>query len=233
MTAIEIEAHLKHLQSRIQQAKDRFGRTQDNITLVAVSKTRPKSAVLAAYELGIRHFGENYLQEALTKIPDTVNLNLQWHFIGSIQSNKTNLIAKHFSWVHTVDRITIAQHLNESRSNTELQPLNVCIQVNISDEVQKSGVSLAELPELANAISKLPFLRLRGLMGMSKEDMSFEEQRACFRKLHEALLHLQKTYPELDTLSMGMSDDFEAAIAEGATLLRIGTALFGPKVLRV
>jgi pyridoxal phosphate enzyme (YggS family) len=211
--------------TRIQAAAQACGRDPATIGLLAVSKTKPASALKEAFSHGLRHFGENYLQEALGKQKELEGLPLIWHFIGPIQSNKTKAIASHFDWVHSVDRLKIAQRLSEQRPDG-MQPLNICLQVNISGEASKSGCTPEALPELAQAVSLLPNLRLRGLMAIPEAATAPEAQHAAFsslRKLSEAL------NLNLDTLSMGMSHDLEAAIAEGATWVRIGTALFGAR----
>ena len=190
-----------------------------------MSKTKPAAAVREAYAAGIRDFGENYLQEALEKQAELSELPLIWHFIGPIQSNKTKPIAEHFAWVHSVDRLKIAQRLSEQRP-TGLPPLNICLQVNVSAEDSKSGCAPAELAALAQAVSQLPNLRLRGLMAIPEPTDDVAAQRAAFARLRE----LRDGLPlPLDTLSMGMSHDLDAAIAEGATWVRIGTALFGAR----
>lgn len=228
---IEAEAaakNLAELRERISAAEQRYARRPGSVTLVAVSKTQPASAVLAAYHAGQRDFGESYLQEALDKQARLTGYDITWHFIGSLQANKTRQIARHFAWVHSVDRLKIAQRLNEQRP-PEFPPLNVCLQVNIGSEQQKAGVELTQLSILAEQLSKLPRLRLRGLMALPPPSADFEEQRSFFRQLRLAYEQLQsRTYP-LDTLSMGMSTDLEAAIAEGATMIRIGSALFGER----
>jgi pyridoxal phosphate enzyme (YggS family) len=197
--------------------------------LIAVSKTQPAEAVAAAYYCGQREFGENYVQEALAKQEKLAHFDIGWHFIGPIQSNKTKLIAAHFSWVHSVDRIKIAERLSDQRP-IQLPPLNVCIQVNVSGEATKSGVAFEELDELAKAIAALPRLRFRGLMAIPAPTNEIDLQRASFRSLRQAAERLSDL--GLDTLSMGMSDDLEAAITEGSTMVRVGTALFGPRPRR-
>lgn len=177
---------------------------------------------------GMTRFGENYLQEALEKIEALQDLSLEWHFIGPIQSNKTRPIAEHFDWVHSVDRLKLARRLSEQRP-PHLPPLNICLQVNVSGEQSKSGATLEELPALAREVASLPHLRLRGLMAIPAPAEGLEAQRQPFHHMHQALQQLNAEGLELDTLSMGMSGDLEAAIAEGATLVRIGTALFGPR----
>jgi PLP dependent protein len=198
--------------------------------LLPVSKRHPLEKLQPLIQYGVNQFAENQVQEALIKIQATENFNLAWHFIGAIQSNKTHQIAQHFSWVHSVDRLKIAERLSNQRT-VEQPPLNVCLQVNISQEPQKSGVLLSELPDLAQSITALPNLKLRGLMCIPAPSQSFEMQRRPFARMREALAQLNNLGLQLDTLSMGMTQDFEAAIAEGATLIRIGTALFGPRSL--
>jgi len=195
------------------------------VGLLAVSKTKPASDLREAYAAGLRDFGENYLQEALGKQAELSGLPLIWHFIGPIQSNKTRAIAENFAWVHSVDRLKIAQRLSEQRP-ADLPPLNICIQVNVSGEASKSGCTPEDLPALAQAISALPNLRLRGLMAIPEPTEDSDEQNAAFAAVRT--LQDQLNLP-LDTLSMGMSHDLEAAIAQGATWVRIGTALFGAR----
>jgi pyridoxal phosphate enzyme (YggS family) len=193
---------------------------------VAVSKTFPAEAVLAAYRAGLREFAESYAQEAFAKQGSLGHCNVTWHFIGPIQSNKTRGIAQRFQWVHSLDRIKIAERLSEQRPDT-LPPLNVCIQLNVSGENTKSGAAADQLALLTAAVRQLPRLRLRGLMTIPAPDQPFEAQRAVFRRLREAMA----LFPGegLDTLSMGMSDDLEAAILEGATIVRVGSAIFGDR----
>ena len=210
---------------RIDSAARAAGRDPASVQLLAVSKTKPASAIREAHAAGLCHMGENYLQEALTKQQALSDLPLIWHFIGPIQSNKTKAIAEHFDWVHSVDRLKIAQRLSEQRP-TELPPLNICLQVNVSGEASKSGCSPAELPALAQAVNVLPGLRLRGLMAIPEPTEDRAEQEAAFATLRELQAQLGLG---LDTLSMGMSHDLEAAIAQGATWVRIGTALFGAR----
>ena len=210
---------------RIRAAADAVQRDASSIHLLAVSKTKPARAVREAYAAGLRDFGENYLQEALGKQADLTDLPLSWHFIGPIQSNKTRAIAEHFAWVHSVDRLKIAQRLSEQRP-ADLPPLNICIQVNVSGEASKSGCTPADLPALATAISALPRLKLRGLMAIPEPTEDRAEQDAAFATVRD--LQASLNLP-LDTLSMGMSHDLESAIAQGATWVRIGTALFGAR----
>lgn len=210
---------------RIRAAALQAGRDPSGIHLLAVSKTQPVESIRQAHAAGLRNFGENYLQEALNKQQSLTGLELIWHFIGPIQSNKTRAIANHFDWVHSVDRLKIAQRLSEQRSPT-LPPLNICLQVNVSGETSKSGCDPSELPSLAEATAKLPNLSLRGLMAIPEPTTDLALQRQAFARLRELMQHLPQ---KLDTLSMGMSHDLEAAIAEGATWVRIGTALFGER----
>lgn len=199
-----------------------------DILVVAVSKGCSAHAVRAAHACGLVDFGENYLSEALHKMSELQDLPLVWHFIGPVQSNKTALLAQHFSWVHSVDRPRVAIRLNDQRP-PHLPPLQVCLQVNISGEESKSGVTLAELPQLATTVLGLDRLTLRGLMAIPAPSADTRQQHAAFRRMHDAFIDLNALAPEIDTLSMGMSDDMEAAILEGATVVRIGTAIFGPR----
>jgi len=220
-----IAENIAKVGERIREAAQASGRDLDGIGLLAVSKTKPAAAVRDAFAAGLRDFGENYLQEALDKQAELSELPLIWHFIGPIQSNKTKPIAEHFAWVHSVDRLKIAQRLSEQRPN-HLPPLNICLQVNVSAEDSKSGCAPAELAALALAVSQLPNLRLRGLMAIPEPTDDVAAQRAAVARLRE----LRDGLPlPLDTLSMGMSHDLDAAIAEGATWVRIGTALFGAR----
>lgn len=220
-----IAENIAKVGERIREAAQASGRDLDGIGLLAVSKTKPAAAVREAFAAGLRDFGENYLQEALDKQAELSELPLIWHFIGPIQSNKTKPIAEHFAWVHSVDRLKIAQRLSEQRP-TGLPSLNICLQVNVSAEASKSGCAPAELAALAQAVSQLPNLRLRGLMAIPEPTDDVAAQRAAFARLRE----LRDGLPlPLDTLSMGMSHDLDAAIAEGATWVRIGTALFGAR----
>jgi len=219
---------LQTVQQRIDTALSQYGREPGSVTLLAVSKTRSSEELRAMANAGMRRFGENYLQEALEKITALRELDLEWHFIGPIQSNKTRPIAEHFDWVHSVDRLKLARRLSEQRP-ADLPPLNICLQVNVSGEQSKSGITLQELPALAREVATLPRLRLRGLMAIPAPAEGLDAQRQPFRQMRLALEQLIAEGLELDTLSMGMSGDLEAAIAEGATLVRIGTALFGPR----
>ena len=220
-----IADNLGALAARIHSAAQACGRDPASIQLLAVSKTKPAAAVREAYAAGVRDVGENYLQEALAKQEELRDLPLSWHFIGPIQSNKTRAIAEHFDWVHSVDRLKIAQRLAEQRP-AGLAPLNICLQVNVSGEQSKSGCVPAELPALAAAVAALPGLRLRGLMAIPEPTEDRTAQEAAFARLRGLQAGLDLG---LDTLSMGMSHDLEAAIAQGATWVRIGTALFGAR----
>jgi pyridoxal phosphate enzyme (YggS family) len=213
---------------QITLACENASRSPDSVSLLAVSKTRSADEIRELSRHGQRAFGENYLQEALDKIEALSDLDLEWHFIGPIQSNKTRPIAEHFDWVHSVDRLKIATRLSKQRP-AQLPPLNICLQVNICDEASKSGCSPDELPALAAAVARLPNLRLRGLMAIPKPENDPQRQRAVFAQVRKLLQQLQQSHPGLDTLSMGMSADMDAAIQEGSTLVRIGTALFGPR----
>jgi pyridoxal phosphate enzyme (YggS family) len=225
-TAVRLEA----VRQRICAAERRFGRTPGSVTLLAVGKGHPASALQAAVQAGQRRFGENYLQEALPKLAALAGWEIEWHFIGPLQSNKTRGIASHFHWVHSLDSARMAQRLSDQRP-AELAPLQVCIQVNISREPTKSGVLVEHLAPLADVVMKLPRLKLRGLMAIPAPQANWPAQRQPFREVRLALADLQRAQgPTLDTLSIGMSGDLEAAIAEGATLVRVGTAIFGPRV---
>ena len=221
------EKRYQQVRNQLADACQNAGRDPASVCLVAVSKTRPGADLAALAALGQRDFGENYLQEALDKMAALEDPGLIWHFIGPIQSNKTRDLAAHFQWVHSVDRLKIRRRLSDQRPEG-LPPLNVCIQVNIDDEDSKSGVAVSEVAALAEAIAALPRLRLRGLMAIPRAD-SADRNRGAFRQLAMTLSSLRNRMPELDTLSMGMSDDFDVAIEEGATHIRVGTALFGPR----
>ena len=218
---------LVQINTQIHAFCEQSGRAADSVQLLAVSKTRTPDELARLADQGQRHFGENYLQEALDKIAALQGRGLVWHFIGPIQSNKTRDIAAHFDWVHSVDRLKVARRLSEQRP-ADLPPLNVCIQVNVHDEDSKSGIPLEVVPALAADIVTLPNLRLRGLMAIPRAD-SDDSSRGAFRQLAMTLSQLRNTMPSLDTLSMGMSADYGVAIEEGATIIRVGTALFGPR----
>ncbi len=224
-----IAKNIEQTLMRVRQAQESAGRPENAVTLLAVSKTRPAEDVESAYLSGVRDFGENYLQDALPKIEQLQDLaDIHWHFIGPLQSNKTRQVAEHFHWVHSVDRLKIARRLSEQRPET-MPPLNVCIQVNINEEPQKAGVDPAEVQALAEQINGLPGICLRGLMAIPAAGLSEEQQHQTFARMRRLFADLQSRFPEMDTLSMGMSDDMAAAIAEGSTLVRIGTAIFGPR----
>ena len=224
-----IQHNLQEVRLRIAAAASRCGRSPEEITLLAVSKTKPASAVAEAWAAGQVAFGENYVQEGVDKILALAeDYQPEWHFIGPLQSNKSRLVAENFAWCHTVDRLRIATRLNDQRP-AHLPPLNVLIQINISDENSKSGIMPEALPELAQAVAALPNLRLRGLMAIPAPEQDYQRQLAVCRKMADALASLKKDHPSVDTLSLGMSDDMEAAIAAGSTLVRIGTAIFGAR----
>ena len=223
----DADTPLTSIRARIHGACTAAGRDPETVTLVAVSKTRRADEIAALADQGQRHFGENYLQEALDKMPALADRGLIWHFIGPLQSNKTREVAEHFHWVHSVDRAKVARRLNDQRPEA-LPPLEVCLQVNLDDEDSKSGLPLAEVPALAARFEEWPRLRLRGLMAIPRADAE-DHNRAAFRRLAMTLSQLRNTMPALDTLSMGMSADYPVAIEEGATLIRLGTALFGPR----
>lgn len=225
---MSIAYHLNKVNQRIDKAVNQNNIIQHPVILLAVSKTHSMSKILEAFNAGQRDFGENYLQEALSKINDLSDYDICWHYIGPIQSNKTAKIAEHFDWVHSVDRLKIAQRLSSQRPDN-LPPLNICIQVNISEEQSKSGVSIEELPDLMRQVQSLPGIRVRGLMCIPARTDAVDEQRAAFHKMQVIFQQLKQTYPALDTLSMGMSADLEAAIAEGSTMVRVGTDIFGAR----
>ena len=222
----KIDNRLMEVQNRIQKALRNSHRNPQETQLLAVSKTRPAADIRAAYNAGQTRFGENYLQEALNKQTELNDLSIEWHFIGPIQANKTRLIAENFDWVHSVDREKIARRLSEQRPAT-LPPLNICLQVNLDNEVSKAGVTLNQLPTLLDNIASLPNIRVRGLMAIPAPREEYEAQRQALLPLTTTLKQLQTSHPQMDTLSMGMSADLEAAIAAGATLVRIGTDIFG------
>ena len=222
-----IAQQLDKIHQRIQSAANAAGRPASDIQLLAVSKTRPIEDIRAAIIAGQTRFGENYLQEAIEKIKALSNESCEWHFIGRCQSNKTSAIAEYFDWVHSIDREKIAQRLNDQRQSDK--PLNVCLQINISSDPNKAGIEPDQLPSLAEAVQKMPKLRLRGLMALPVEETDFNQQRQTFARVTKLFNELNAKGFELDTLSMGMSNDMEAAIMEGATLIRIGTDIFGPR----
>ena len=219
---------IKQFLDEIHDIESQYGRSERSVTLLAVSKTRTVKEIEKLVGQGQLCFGENYLQEAIEKIQSLQHRNLEWHYIGKIQSNKTRQIAAHFDWVHTVDRLKIAQRLSDQRPEN-LSPIKICLQINTSGEASKGGMSFETLPELAMEVSQLPNIELRGLMTLPAPADEIEQQRSPFRGLHKALDSLGQKGLELDTLSMGTTNDYEAAIAEGATMIRIGTALFGSR----
>lgn len=225
---MSIKHNLVQIQQQIQQIATACKRS-DSVKLLAVSKTKPVSAIAEAIEAGQRAFGENYVQEGVEKIQHFADCSdLEWHFIGPLQSNKSRLVATHFDWIQTVDRLKIAQRLSEQRP-VELLPLNVLIQINISDEASKSGISPSEMLPLAEAIAKLPRLRLRGLMAIPKPESDPAQQKIALAQMQQLFLQLKQQFSEVDTLSMGMSDDMPTAIECGSTMVRIGTAIFGAR----
>ncbi|MGX5029389.1 YggS family pyridoxal phosphate-dependent enzyme [Enterobacter asburiae] len=227
----DIAHNLAQVRDKISAAATRCGRASEEITLLAVSKTKPASAIAEAIAAGQRAFGENYVQEGVDKIryfQEQRTSDLQWHFIGPLQSNKSRLVAEHFDWCHTIDRLRIASRLNDQRP-AEMSALNVLIQVNISDENSKSGIALSELDVLAAEVAALPRLTLRGLMAIPAPESSYERQFAVAQQMAVAFEALKARYETVDTLSLGMSDDMEAAIAAGSTMVRIGTAIFGAR----
>lgn len=224
----QIPDNLAAVKARIARAAESSDRPVESVSLLAVSKTKPAEAVKAAYDAGQRSFGENYLQDALPKIAALPLDDIEWHFIGHLQSNKTAEIATHFAWVHGLDSLKHAERLDKQRP-ANLPPLQVCLQVNLSGETSKGGVPPEALETLAMRVAVLPRLRLRGLMTMPDPNTSPDEQRAVFARLRELLLDLRDKGLDMDTLSMGMSGDMELAIAEGATIVRIGTDIFGAR----
>lgn len=225
-----IEDRLQQVSDRINQATIKYGRKAGSIRLLGVSKKQSSDKIAAAFDAGLRDFGENYLQEALEKQQNIAHNDINWHFIGPIQSNKCRAIAEHFSWVHSVDRLKVAHKLNQHRAGNQPQKLNILLQINIDEEESKSGFKLSELTAAASEINRLEHLRLRGLMAIPKARIEQNDQRLPFQKTRLAMQELNQALGlQMDTLSMGMSNDLEAAIAEGATIVRIGTALFGER----
>jgi pyridoxal phosphate enzyme (YggS family) len=221
-----INNRLNYLLAQIRQAEVTYNREPGSVLLLAVSKTKTSKDIAEAYQAGQRHFGESYCQEALKKQQELGAFDITWHFIGPVQSNKTKTLATHFAWVHSVDSLKIAKRLSEQRPSA-LPPLNICLQVNISGEQSKSGIPLNELPQLCELVALLPNIKLRGVMAIPMPEEDFELQRRPYKTLYQAVAKLDN--PELDTYSFGMSGDLNAAIAEGATIVRIGTALFGAR----
>lgn len=223
-----IAIRLTSVQQKIHDAAAKYGRPISSIQLLAVSKTRPAEDIRAAFEAGQHRFGESYLQEAIEKIQQLSDIKAEWHFIGRIQSNKTKIIAEHFDWVHGLCNVKHAQRLNDQRPDS-LPPLNICLQINLSHEASKAGIDPEEVAELAGLIHELPKLHLKGLMTLPAPAETVAQQRQPFQALRELRDRIKTDALPLDTLSMGMSGDLEAAIAEGATIVRIGTAIFGPR----
>lgn len=231
MRVMDEQLLVDNIANLLQRVRRSAGKSQyhnSDILVIAASKGHLAEDIRAAHACGLMHFGESYLQEAVQKMGVLGDLDVTWHFIGPIQSNKSGPIAQHFDWVHSVDRIKIARRLNEQRPQ-HLLPLQVCLQVNISGEASKSGITIEELPGLASAILELPKLRLRGLMAIPAANTDADQQREAFGRMREALARLRTLAPDIDTLSMGMSADVENAIIEGATAIRVGTAIFGPR----
>ncbi len=226
--SMDIEIKKEQLDQRVRSTAHRVGREPSEIILLAVSKTRPAEAIRNLAALGQQAFGENYLQEALKKISELTDLSLEWHFIGQIQRNKTRYVVENFDWVQSVDRAVIAERLSAQRP-AEMGDLNVCIQVRMSEEEGKGGVAPEDLFALASTIDSLPGLELRGLMTIPENTRDTEKQRQSFRMMYRIFSELKSRFTSVDTLSMGMSGDFELAIEEGSTMIRVGTALFGPR----
>jgi len=225
---MKIAVKLAQIRNKIDTAEKRFRRSKGSVCLLAVSKTRSVDEIITAIDDGQRHFGENYCQEAINKIEAIDRPDITWHFIGPIQSNKAKQVARHFDWVHTVDRIKIARRLDEMRPDTK-SPLNLCVQVNISSEESKSGISIDTIAKFIKELEQFKRLKVRGLMTLPAPIDDFDKQRQSFSELRHCLEDLKQTWPELDTLSIGTTNDMTAAIAEGATIVRIGTAIFGTR----
>jgi pyridoxal phosphate enzyme (YggS family) len=223
-----IQSRLESVRSKINQAISDYARVENSVLLLAVSKTRTPDEITAAFNCGQTCFGESYLQEALSKIEHLKDKAIEWHFIGKVQSNKTKSIAENFDWVHSIDKLKHAQRLNDQRPDSKA-PLNICLQINIDNEETKGGIKPEEAADLIQQISKLPRLQLQGLMALPTPAHDLDAQRVPFRKLRELRDQLATDDLLLETLSMGMSGDIEAAIAEGSTMVRVGTAIFGPR----
>lgn len=219
---------LERVTQELREFEKKHARASGSVNLLAVSKRKPISAILEAMSAGQRSFGENYVDEGVEKIQTIDDRSIDWHFIGAIQSRKCGQIAEHFSWVHGVDRLKVATRLSNARP-TDAPPLNICLQVNLDGEASKAGIPESEIQELALACSVLPGVKVRGLMAIPAPRNNFNDQREVFARLRNALSSLKNELPELDTLSMGMSADMEAAVAEGATIVRVGTAIFGAR----
>ncbi|MCW8964787.1 MAG: YggS family pyridoxal phosphate-dependent enzyme [Gammaproteobacteria bacterium] len=224
----DLKANLGNVKTQIQQLSSRYNRPLGEVKLLAVSKTFPAERIREVYGLGQRAFGENYVDEALVKINTLSDLDIEWHYIGPVQSNKTRKIAENFHWLHSLASEKHARRLSSQRP-AEMPPLNVCIQVNVSHESSKSGINDQEVNALASIVQDLPGLCLRGIMGIPAMTSNIEQQRQAFSSLAQVYRQLRTTYENVDTLSMGMTGDMEAAIAEGSTMLRIGTAIFGAR----
>ncbi len=225
---ITIAKNIERLSDRLRRLERQYERSAASVKLLAVSKRHSVESIIAANEAGIVDFGENYLQEALDKIQHFSSMHLNWHFIGPIQSNKTKAIAENFQWVHSIDRFKIAQRLSDQRESSTAK-LNVCVQIKLCDETHKSGAELSKAEALCDSVDALPNLKLRGLMAIPAAVPDLESQRRTFRVLAQEYARLKPRYAQFDTLSMGMSNDLEAAIAEGSTLIRVGTTIFGPR----
>ena len=225
---IGVTENLRKIRDLLAAATVEAGRSPGDVHLLAVSKKQPLDKIIAAADAGQRDFGENIVREGIEKVTELAQRGLCWHFIGHLQSNKTRVVAEHFDWVHSVDKMKTARRLSEQRPES-LGELNICIQVNIDDEASKSGAAPEDVRDLARAIATMPRLRLRGLMCLPAIRGTFEEQRVPFARTRELAESLARDGLDMDTLSMGMSDDFRAAIMEGATIVRIGTAVFGPR----
>jgi len=223
-----IANNLEQIQRNIVTFCQKYQRKPSSVKLLAVSKTKPAADISCAFNAAQTCFGENYLQEAVEKIQQLERHAIEWHFIGAIQSNKTRELAEKFSWIHSIDRLKIAQRLSQQRP-VHLSPLNICLQVNISQETSKSGFHLTDIASIADKVIALPNINLRGLMAIPAKADTLEQQREIFAQMKHAFIALQQKHSQIDTLSMGMSNDMEAAIAEGSTLLRIGSAIFGTR----
>jgi len=223
-----ITERLKSAISTIHSCENKYQRQQHSVQLLAVSKTKPIADICEAIAAGHTHFGENYVQEGVDKVQHFNDPQLTWHFIGPLQSNKSKLVSQNFDWVHTVERDKIAKRLNEQRPNNK-PPLNVCIQVNISGEASKSGVSPEDVLTLAQLIHSLDNLVLRGLMTIGQPSDDISHVNSQFNQMNELFIQLQQNFPDVDTLSMGMSGDIDSAIAHGSTMVRIGSAIFGQR----
>lgn len=219
---------IDRVRARIAAAEQRYGRSPGSVALLAVSKAKGEDLIREALGCGQRLFGESYVQEAMSKLEALGATDMAWHFIGAVQANKTRYIAEHFAWVHSVDRLKSATRLSAQRPPA-LGALNICLQLDVGGETSKRGLTAAELPRLARQVNELPWLRLRGLMAIPPASADFEQQRQHFAAVRAAYEELRASGYRLDTLSMGMSNDLEAAIAEGTTIVRIGTAIFGPR----